>query len=825
MTALDSRPVSDSVRLGFAVHGAVQGVGFRPFIYRLANELSLSGWIKNSAQGVLIEVEGSLSSVEQFHQRLETDKPPRSFIQSCECSRLDAVGHAGFEIRRSEVSDDRNVIVLPDLATCAECQAEIFDPANRRHRYPFTNCTNCGPRFSIVEALPYDRANTSMKLFRMCPACQAEYDNPDDRRFHAQPNACPACGPQLELWPGDANRDSTRLDGHEALLEAARAIRRGQVVAVKGMGGFHLIVDARNEKAVRRLRKRKHREEKPFALMFPSLDSIKVSCEISPLEERLLLSPEAPIVLLRRLGKSQISDLKFEMAASVAPGNPNLGVMVPSNPLHHLLMAELNFPVVATSGNHSDEPVCTDEFEAMNRLRDIADLFLVHNRPIVRHLDDSIVRVMVNREMVVRRARGYAPLPIQLRVGAGVRRLILKIGDRSELPCVGTHNSILGVGAHLKNTVALGIGEQVFLSQHIGDLETEQAHHAFRRAVTDLPALYDAKPDIIAADLHPDYLSTKFASERRPPARHESLDTIQQSGSETGAPLVIQVQHHIAHVFSCIAENDVNLPALGVAWDGAGYGTDGTIWGGEFFVVKADTVERVASLRPFRLPGGDAATKEPRRAALGLLHELAIDDDNLLLHMQQKVAGMFSPVELRVLENALARGINSPFCSSIGRLFDAVASLVGLRQELRFEGQAAMELEFALDGIATEEQYGIPLDDNGETRVLDWAPMIEAIHRDIRQGVPIGVISAKFHNGLAEGIVTVAKMAGESRVALSGGCFQNRYLTERTVKRLCEDGFQPYWHQRVPANDGGIAFGQIVAARRSRLVPRSQTLR
>ena len=881
MTALEPMSAAPTVRLKLAVRGAVQGVGFRPFVYRLANELGLTGWVNNSTQGVFIEVEGTQVKLEQFRQRLTAEKPPRSSIQSCETSWLDAVGHAGFVIRASETSGDKSALVLPDSATCPDCLHEILDPANRRHAYPFTNCTNCGPRFSIIEALPYDRANTSMRAFKMCPACQAEYEDPRDRRFHAQPNACPACGPHLELWDPAGK---VLLSHHDALLAAAEALRRGEVVAVKGLGGFHLLVDARNEEAVGRLRERKHREEKPLALMFPSLESVKIVCEVSPLEECLLCSPESPIVLLKKLKarphpgplpqerengfavagdcesvrfaahsqakwnpaemalrvpnfrkssgsyslspgervrvRASVEQTQFGIAQSIAPGNPNLGVMLPSNPLHHLLMAELGFPVVATSGNLSDEPICTDEFEALERLHGIADVFLVHNRPIVRHMDDSIVRVMLDREMVLRRARGYAPLPISL---------------KSEI-----HNPqsaiVLAVGAHLKNSVALAVGEQTFISQHLGDLETEQANAAFRRAATDLPRLYDATPEVIAADLHPDYLSTKFALERGDPPRLDLVGVqapngagnklkleLQRAGAETGAPQIFRVQHHVAHVLSCLVENEVELPALGVAWDGTGYGTDGTIWGGELFLVTDDKVERVASLRPFRLPGGDVAVKEPRRAALGLLHELPDRPYNLLSHIRQKVVGTFSPTELATVETALARNLNSPWCSSVGRLFDAVAALVGLQQRTQFEGQAAMALEFALDGVDTDEAYELPIADcqapsgscTSTPLVLDWATMIEAILEDVKRETAISKMSAKFHNALAESIVLVAKRVNCPRVALSGGCFQNRYLTERTVTRLRTEGFQPYWHQRVPPNDGGIALGQIVAAKRA----------
>jgi len=774
------QPAAGVTRLKLAVRGAVQGVGFRPFVHRLAAELGLGGWVQNSSQGVMIEVEGTRGRLEQFRLRLETEKPPRSFIQSLEASWLDATGHAKFEIRPSATGGGRTALVLPDIATCPDCLHEILDPKNRRHGYPFTNCTNCGPRFSIIEGLPYDRANTSMKAFTMCSACRAEYGDPRDRRFHAQPNACPVCGPKLELW--NANGESMAA-GDVALLMAAKAIRAGEVVAVKGIGGFHLMTDAHNDVAVRRLRERKQREEKPLALMFPTLESVRAVCEVSPLEERLLRSPEAPIVLLRRhkagaVDRAEELDQNTscsgcrDIAPSVAPGNPNLGVMLPSNPLHHLLMAELGFPVVATSGNLSDEPICTDEFEALERLGRIADMFLVHNRPIVRQVDDSIVRVMLGREMVMRRARGYTPLPVTLKHPGGNRP------------------PVLAVGAHLKNSVALAVDGQVFISQHIGDLNSEPANGAFRRVIADFQKLFDAKPEVIAADAHPDYLSTRFAQ-------------------TSGIP-VVSVQHHAAHVLSCMAENEIEPPVLGIAWDGTGHGPDGTVWGGEFLLVTADKVERVAHLRPFRLPGGDKAVKEPRRVALGLLYELYGEAAFEMNHLPPLRA--MPVVERMTFKGMLQRQFNSPATSSAGRLFDAVASLINLRQQVRFEGQAAMELEFILDGIETNEHYDLRLVTGGKSPVLDWAPVIGAILADVRRGESAGLMSAKFHNALVEAMVAVAQTIGVPRVALSGGCFQNRYLTERAVTRLRAEKFQPYWHQRVPTNDGGIALGQIMAA-------------
>jgi len=766
---------SPTVRLKLTVRGAVQGVGFRPFVFRLAEELGLAGGVNNSPAGLFIEAEGPRAILENFLVRLEAEKPPRSFIQSLEAAWLDAAGLPPFAILPSATGGRKTALVMPDLATCPDCLRELGDPANRRHLYAFTNCTHCGPRFSIIESLPYDRANTTMKQFAMCPQCQAEYDDPRDRRFHAQPNACPACGPHLELWnpAGEA-----LFANHQALLAAAQAIRRGRIVAVKGVGGFHLWADARNEAAVRRLRARKHREEKPLALMFPSLADVQSVCEVSPLEARLLGSSAGPLVLLRRLRPAETPASAFPIAGSVAPGNPNLGVLLPSNPLHHLLLTALQFPVVATSGNLSDEPICIDEHEARERLGGIADMFLVHDRPIVRHADDSIVRVMLGREMMLRRARGYAPLPITLNP---------QLWPPPARP-------VLAVGAHLKNTIALAVGGEVFLSQHIGDLDTEAARHAFHRVVADFEQLFEARPATVAMDLHPDYLSTKFAGE---------MKNVRLTG----------VQHHLAHVLSCMAENEIGPPALGVAWDGTGLGLDGTIWGGEFFVVTQDSSERVAHLRPFRLPGGDQAMREPRRAALGLLYEML--GDAVFTRTDLPTVAAFTQTELAALKTMVKKNLNAPLTSSAGRLFDAVASLTGQRQKMRFEGQAAMDLEFALADVKTDDAYPLPLLNKHPPLVLNWAPTIAALQADLWAGVPAGVISAKFHNGLAGAIVQVARHFGLNRVVLSGGCFQNRYLTERTVAGLRAAQFQPYWHQRVPANDGGIALGQIVGALRA----------
>jgi hydrogenase maturation protein HypF len=750
-------------RAKVTVRGVVQGVGFRPFVYRLATQMRLNGWVLNSAQGVFIEVEGAREMLQSFLFHLEKDKPPRAVIQSLEFSFLDAVGYDRFDIRYSDQSGRKTVLILPDIAVCTDCLREIFDSGNRRYRYPFTNCTNCGPRFTIIEALPYDRPHTSMRRFAMCPDCHREYLDPSDRRFHAQPNACPRCGPHLELWdPAGIALGKEE----EAVRRAIEIVGHGQILALKGIGGFQLIVDARNASAVQRLRARKRREEKPFALMYPSFDLAQEDCHISDLEARLLLAPEAPIVLLHRSRSESL------LAPAVAPANPSLGVMLPYSPLHHVLMRDLGVPVVATSGNLSDEPICIDEYEALKRLEGVADFFLVHNRPIVRQMDDSVARVVCDREMVLRRARGYAPLPVHM---------------KNTLPCV------LAVGGHLKNSVALSVGKEIFISQHIGDLETSGAFSAFRRTTADLPRLYEVQASVIGCDMHPDYLSTKHATRMRSPLH--------------------KVQHHFAHVLACMAENELEGPVLGVSWDGTGYGADGTVWGGEFLLTDEDSFQRVAHFRQFRLPGGDAAVKEPRRTALGVLYE--IWGEKVITDRRLAPIASFSDSELVVVQQMLAKKINSPLTSSAGRLFDAVASILGLRHRVTFEGQAAMELEFAIQP-AIDEVYPFEVTD-GLPSIVDWTPMIPEILIDLQKGQPTGNISAKFHNTLTESIVAVARKVGETRILLTGGCFQNRYLVERSVGRLLDAGFRPYWHQRVPPNDGGIALGQAVAAARSAL--------
>lgn len=764
-------------RLRITLRGAVQGVGFRPFVYRLATEMSLTGWVLNSSSGLVVEVEGRPDALRRFEERIERERPTVSVVTTRESAWIPAEGSTQFEIHASDADTGKSVNVLPDLATCADCRREVLDPENRRFQYPFTNCTNCGPRYTIVVDIPYDRPNTTMRDFVLCPACREEYENPADRRFHAQPNACPVCGP--------------KLDG--TIADAATALRNGAIVALKGIGGFQLLVDARQPAAVARLRQRKHREEKPFALMMPSLEMAREYCEIAPAEVELLESPAAPIVLLRPKPGTDI-------AWNVAHCSPYLGVMLPYSPLHYLLMREFPFPLIATSGNRSDEPIAIANDEAAARLENIADHFLMHNRPIVRACDDSVVRLTRGKAGILRRARGYAPL--------GIR------GAHAVPP-------VLAVGGHLKNTVAIGVDQDVFLSQHIGDLETLEARQAFEKAIEDLCRLYSFKPEAVVCDLHPDYASTQWAE-------------------KSGLP-VIRVQHHQAHVAACAAENNVDGPYLGVSWDGTGYGLDGAIWGGEFFRVEGTQFERVAHLRSFGLPGGDAAVREGWRAAASLLFEMeraGLPDLATAARPGASPSSTSSPTEDELAKNGmphvslnlrdvgttgvragkprldeqriramLERGINVVPTTSVGRLFDAVASISGIARENRFEGQAAMLLENEIGALRTEEAYPLP---GG-----DWARLIPAVVADQRVGVPVSLIAARFHNALIAWIVEVAERVGLKQIVFSGGVFQNRYLTERAAAALEARGFTVHTHRRVPPNDGGIALGQVAMTSRS----------
>ncbi|MDF1851994.1 MAG: carbamoyltransferase HypF [Verrucomicrobiales bacterium] len=738
-------------RLRIGITGAVQGVGFRPFVYRLAKELGIAGLVRNRTDGVEIEIEGDVVSTEAFPEQLKENCPPHCLIREMEVSFLPLAGESEFAILDSEGEGGghgRAGEVLPDLATCGDCLHEIFDPEDRRYLYPFTNCTQCGPRFSIVQSLPYDRANTTMSGFRMCPDCQAEYDDPADRRFHAQPNACPRCGPRVAF--GEET-------GNDAMESATRAIEAGRIVAVKGVGGFHLFADARSDEVVQRLRERKRRPDKPLAVMFPNLDSVAEHCLLQTIEKEILESVAAPIVLLQRRDSKSLAD-------SLAPGNPRLGVLLPYSPLHHLLMRRLGFPVVATSGNLSDEPICISNEEAQERLSGIADDFLFHDRPIERAVDDSVACVMAGRELSLRRSRGYAPAPIVV---------------------PGKLRPVLALGGDLKNAIAVTDGDRIFLSQYHGDLESPLAQDAFRTRTQDLPDLSRARPERVVCDSHPGYHSSASCED------------------------AISVQHHHAHIAACLAENGIDETVLGVAWDGTGYGPDGTIWGGEFLIVNGAEFERFSHLRSFSLPGGERCVREPRRTALGLLHEAGIPVEETTL------AAAFTEEELRIVRTSLARKIHSPRTSSAGRLFDGLAALLGIRHRTTFEGQAAMELEFLLpENAGSLGSYVL------DSSPGNWFPIIKGCLHDLAEGESAARISARIHHSLVELILQVACEAGQSRVALSGGCFQNRYLTETVIRRLREEGFTPIWHRLVPPNDGGLALGQAYVA--GRTVPSTQ---
>ncbi|MEQ9518009.1 MAG: carbamoyltransferase HypF [Parvibaculum sp.] len=765
-----------SARLRIEIGGAVQGVGFRPFVYRVAYKLGVSGWVRNGAAGIVCEAEADGDVLEDFLDVIRANAPPLAEIHNIAYKPIEPTGAVSFDIRTSRVDGPVQVLALPDIATCADCCDDIFDPVGRRYLYPFANCTNCGPRYSIIARLPYDRANTSMDGFSMCTACRAEYANPLDRRFHAQPNCCPECGPQLALWD---RKGRTLAICREALKEAATAISDGKIVAVKGLGGFHLFADARNSDAVRRLRQRKCRPHKPFAIMCPDIAAAGAHIRLSAHEADLLKSPQSPIVLLSRCQSLRSLAQDASVCEEVAPGSLDLGVLLPNTPLHHILMRELGFPVVATSGNLSNEPLAYDNHDALKKLGNIADVFLVHDRPILAPVDDSVVRVMGGAPMVLRRARGYSPYPLSL-----------SDGEESQEPV------ILGVGAHLANTACILKGKRAFVGPHIGDLETSDALDTFESTITRLCDLNEAAPDVVACDLHIDYRSSQYAQ-------------------QAGLP-IIPVQHHVAHLSACMAEHGLEGPVLGIAWDGAGLGDDGTLWGGEFLHMEPGQYRRVAHLRQFQLPGGEVAMREPRRAAFGVLWELNGD----LVSDQTSLSPVADLTEeqRRVFSTMLSNNVNAPICSSAGRLFDAVAAFVGLRLLAGYQGQAAAELEWAIDGIKTDQVYAFSGQTNthpstGVPLVLDWGPMIKELLADHADAMPVPMIAAKFHNTLVEMIVSVVECQGLNKVVFGGGCFQNKYLTERIMKRMREIDVDFFFPQSVPPNDGGISFGQVVWAR------------
>lgn len=745
--------------LQIRIEGAVQGVGMRPFVVQLAERCRQNGWVANTRAGLAIAIEGEPELQRQFLDGLK-DLPPPARIVSLSVDKRPWENFTGFEIRRSEAEGNESAFVLPDLAICGDCLQDLFDPASRFYRYPFTSCSRCGPRYSIIESLPYDRERTSMAGFTMCLACAADYRAADNRRFHAQTIACAACGPVLSLLD---SKGHMLAGGDEALEVACRHLRAGKIVAVKGIGGFQLWVDATDQAAVERLRIRKHRPAKPFALMVSGLQDAEALCFLGDLEREALASPAAPIVLAQRRKNTAVAE-------AVAPDNSMLGVMLAYAPLHHLLLRGIGAPVVATSGNRHSEPICIDNGQALERLADIADCFLAHDRPILRPLDDSVARVIGGRLTLLRRARGYAPLPI--------------LADM-DLP------DTLAIGGHLKNTVAIGHGRQMIVGPHIGDLDCAASERQFEAALADLRRFYRIEPKIIVRDLHDGYGASRIA---------------ECEAQRSELPIeTLKVQHHYAHILACMAEHGLEPPLLGIAWDGNGLGSDNTLWGGEFLRIHGRGFERFAHLRTFSLPGGEKAIREPRRAALGLLHEM------YSAWAFERMAPHFSEPEMHLLEAALRKQINCPRTTSAGRLFDAVASLLGFCQANRFEGQAAIALEQAAAEFQSDDFYEFRILDKPSAAV-DWQPMIEQLVADIPNCNP-GLIARKFHNTLAAMIVAVAERADERIVVLSGGCFQNALLTELAAKQLKSAGFRVYCHEKIPPNDGGLSLGQLYAVK------------
>jgi hydrogenase maturation protein HypF len=747
------------------VRGVVQGVGFRPFVYRLAHQYNLSGWVRNTSGSVDIEVEGAGKAVRSFLTDLKDKAPPMARIEDIKATFHPSKGYTGFQIEPSLSREGQYQLVSPDIATCKDCQREIFSAEDRRFRYPFTNCTNCGPRFTLIEDIPYDRPKTTMRKFQMCPRCQHEYDDPLDRRFHAQPNACPDCGPALELADNDGNLAVSK----NVIKKASQLLKDGKILAVKGLGGFQMACDATSGEAVKTLRDRKRRPSKPLAVMMADIKEIERHCLVSEEEKKLLESPQCPIVLLRWKPGSDIAE-------SVAPGLKYLGVMLPYTPLHHLLLKEAALPLVMTSGNLSEEPIAKDNDEALRRLKGIADYFLMHNRDIYARYDDSVYMVEEGQPVALRRARGYAPYPIFLPFKA---------------------KQILACGAEDKNTFCLTRDEHAFLSQHIGDMENEETLEHFENTINLYKKLFRIEPEIIAYDMHPDYLSTKYAIE---------------AGASSSVKLV-PVQHHHAHIAACLAENGVKDRVIGVAFDGTGYGADSTIWGGEFLLADCKDFRRVGHFEYMPLPGGVAAIKKPYRLALSYLYTLLGDGFSLA---GLPLAGL-DPAEIEIIKKQLRQKINSPLASSAGRLFDAVSALVGVRWEIDYEAQAAIELEMLAPGKTDKKgAYPFSIDVEGGMRVVRLKELLAAVVDDVRNEVPVPEISLRFHHTVAEIVAEMCKLVADDskikRVALSGGVFQNRLLLKLASAALTREGFEVLTHRLVPANDGGISLGQAVVA-------------
>ncbi len=752
------------IRKNIIIKGIVQGVGFRPFIHKLVKNYNLPGWVLNSNQGVEIEVEGKIEEINSFVSNIKEKLPPLAKIEKIEVRQLSLVGYKEFSIKKSIVKEeDSFVLVSPDISICEDCLQELFDSHNRRFRYPFINCTNCGPRFTIIKDIPYDRKKTTMNNFIMCSLCQSEYDNIEDRRYHAQPNACADCGPQVSLY-----YNKRRIEGINPIKEAVKLLKEGKIGAIKGLGGFHLACDATNDKAVARLRRLKNREAKPFALMSFNLEKIMQYCKAGEKEKEWLMNRARPIVLLKKRVDSLISP-------SVAPHNNYLGVMLPYTPLHYLLLKNNFAALIMTSGNIADQPIIADNLEALEKLDGIVDFFLFYNRDIFNRCDDSVIKAINGEKVFFRRSRGYVPYPIMLD---------FKLRE------------VLALGGELKNTISFSRENYIFPSQYLGDLKSAETLEFFKESIKVFANMFKMKPKIIACDLHPDYLSTQYAEEMKVNKRLE----------------IVKVQHHHAHIVSCMAENNVKEKVIGVAYDGTGYGDDGNIWGGEFLLCDHKKYSRVGYLKYYPLPGGDKVITEPWRMAYSYLYSIygskaKILDIDFIRRMDYG--------KLSIIEKMIDKNINSPFTSSCGRLFDAVSSLIGIKDEISYEGQAAMELEsFCASGIKGKYNFCVYMEE--EKFIIDPQEIFIDIIKDLKKGLDKKIIAAKFHNTVTEFTVDlcgkIRENTGINKIALSGGVFQNKYLTEKVIFSLEDKGFEVYIQRKVPPNDGGISLGQAVVA-------------
>lgn len=741
-------------RLIIHIFGCVQGVGFRPFVYRLARRRHLAGSIRNTTSGVMIDVQGEENALAHFQKELVSDKPSGAVISEIASERTCLHEAHSFEIEASRSETDTALALLPDTAMCASCLQELFDSHNRRFRYPFIHCIACGPRFSLFTGMPFDRANTSMADFSMCQECRKEYGDPENRRFYSQTNCCPQCGPRLRLLNPEGR--PLALD-EEAVGAAVGLLQQGKIVAMKNTGGYQLFADAENDSAVRRLRLLKHRAAKPFALLMPSLGQVHQIAHLCQAAEQVLTSPAAPIVLVKKREGTCL------IAPSVSCESPYYGIMIPHNALQILLLKSLSRPVVATSGNISGRPLCITEEEVFGQLGSIADAFLVHNRRIMHRLDDSIVHVMANQPVVIRRARGYIPYAIPIPNGS---------------------EPLFASGGQQKSSFAFINRSRIYMGQHMGDLEHAETCRAYDQEVEKWERLLAAKPTKAIADKHPAFYTNHYLERRK-----------MQS---------TPIQHHQAHVWAGMIDNQLSPPFLGIAWDGTGWGEDGTAWGGEaFFVASDDSMQRIGSLYPFRLPGGEKAVREPRRSALGMLHSMALSDAWL--------EEAFTSKEVYILGKALNKGVHSPVCSSVGRLFDGVSALLGCCRVSQFEGQAALALEaIALKAESDSVQYRIPLLQQNELWLMDWRPMVKQMMEDRKKNIPVSEISLAFHEALSQCIVDLAKTVRLERVLLTGGVMQNKLLAEKAIVKLQKEGLIPYWHRNIPPNDGGLAVGQAV---------------